>query len=531
MQLVDITCVSRSKNPDGPYYDAEGNAMTDVKSDPSLPLFDDRSIEPYGVKQMGNFLFKREIGDPGSGIGTGYVSPGHNSVYYDEETGNNYLIFHTRFPEQGEMHEIRVHQMFMNQDGWPVIAPYRYAGETLKKVNRQDVIGEYKYINHGKDITAEIAESELIRLEKNNKISGAVTGTWKTTGHNEVELNIDDSTFKGVFLRQWDPTSKRFVMTFTTLSEKGIAVWGSQVESKTDQEIVDAVYQELQLETTIISNIVLPTKATRATEITWESSNKEVISTTGTVNRPEVNAGDEIVTLTATIKKGQVTRTKSFTVTVLERNEGQLVAHYSFDGNLENSSVVESFGAGKVTGNRMNNDGGTITFTEGVKDQAAVFNGSSGIRLPDGLISSHTYTVSLWLKPEEFTNYTTAFFGARSDTSWVSLVPRGHDGVNNDTMIWSGTSWYDAGTGLKLEKDQWSHLAFTVDEGELMIYINGEQTFNGNNFPNVFTSTNSAFGLGVNYWDTPFKGLMDEVKIFNDVAISSEEIELLAKVK
>ena len=70
--------VARSKSPDGPYYDAEGNDMTNVKADASLPLFDDKSIEPYGVKLMGNFLFDRKIGEQGTGIGTGYVSPGHN---------------------------------------------------------------------------------------------------------------------------------------------------------------------------------------------------------------------------------------------------------------------------------------------------------------------------------------------------------------------------------------------------------------------------------------------------------------------
>lgn len=49
--------VARSEQPDGPYLDAEGNDMANVKSDPRKPLFDDRSIEPYGVKLMGNFLF------------------------------------------------------------------------------------------------------------------------------------------------------------------------------------------------------------------------------------------------------------------------------------------------------------------------------------------------------------------------------------------------------------------------------------------------------------------------------------------
>jgi arabinan endo-1,5-alpha-L-arabinosidase len=61
----------RSKNPDGPYLDASGQ-------DAVLPGNVDHT--PYGNKIMGNFLFERKVGDPGTGIGVGYMSPGHNSV-------------------------------------------------------------------------------------------------------------------------------------------------------------------------------------------------------------------------------------------------------------------------------------------------------------------------------------------------------------------------------------------------------------------------------------------------------------------
>lgn len=74
--------VARSKNPDGPYYDAEGHPMINVRGKEGT-LFDDRSIEPYGVKLMGNFLFKNK-----GGSDAGYVSPGHNSAYYDEKAAN-----------------------------------------------------------------------------------------------------------------------------------------------------------------------------------------------------------------------------------------------------------------------------------------------------------------------------------------------------------------------------------------------------------------------------------------------------------
>ncbi|WP_406589458.1 glycoside hydrolase family 43 protein [Bacillus atrophaeus] len=212
--------VVRSKKPDGPYYDAEGHNMIDVKGKDGT-FFDDKSIEPYGVKLMGSYSFATQ-----NEKGTGYVSPGHNSAYYDEKTGNSYLIFHTRFPDRGEEHEVRVHQLFMNKDGWPIAAPYRYAGEKLEKVKQKDITGKYQIIQHGKDISADIKKTINIKLNKNHTISGEMTGTWEKTGKNETEITLDGVKYDGVFVRQWDSVREKNVMTFSVLSGSGEAVWG-----------------------------------------------------------------------------------------------------------------------------------------------------------------------------------------------------------------------------------------------------------------------------------------------------------------
>jgi arabinan endo-1,5-alpha-L-arabinosidase len=224
--------MARSESPDGPFYDAEGIDMIDAKADPSLPLFDDLTIEPYGVKMMGNYLFNSLNGDLAEEItGTGYVSPGHNSAYYDADSGKYFLIFHTRFPDRGEEHEIRVHEMYMNAEGWPVVAPYRYAGDTDEqtKLVAKDIDGDYKFINHGKDITAEIKESTSIKLTNKGEISGDVNGTWKSTSDTGVQLVIEDVTYDGVFSHQWDSAAEKHVLTFSALSHTGVAIWGSQL--------------------------------------------------------------------------------------------------------------------------------------------------------------------------------------------------------------------------------------------------------------------------------------------------------------
>ncbi|KFC68166.1 family 43 glycosylhydrolase [Massilia sp. LC238] len=517
--------VARSLKPDGPYLDAQGNDMANVRSDPSKPLFDDASIAPYGVKLMGNFLFERKLGEPGTGIGTGYVSPGHNSAYYDAATGRHFLVFHARFPERGEQHEVRVHQMFMNADGWPVVAPYRYAKENATAVRREFVIGDYLLVNHGKDISATVKKSQSVTLGSDGAVSGAVTGTWLLSGANGVELRLADSPspYKGIFLSQWDETSKSYVMTLSALSREGVAVFGSRLLPRTDAQVVNAIYAELSLGNTaaVSANLNLPTTATRGATIAWSSSHPAVVSNSGVVTP---GASDLTVTLTARIGKGSASATKLFTVTV--RKAGGLLAHYAFDGNLADTNGAAAPGA--VVGARLDLAGGSIGYEAGVRGQAAVFNGASGIRLPNGLISTNTYTVALWLKPAQLTALSTTFFGARTADAWISFLPMGHGFVNGASMLWSGTAWYDAGLGMNLPVGRWSHVAFSVRNGAVNVYVDGVKRFSGSNFPNVFTTTSGVFALGVNWWDAPYKGAMDELRIYG-AALSDADIAALAR--
>ncbi|GAF63168.1 beta-xylosidase [Bacillus sp. TS-2] len=517
--------VARAENPEGPYYDAEGNNMLDVYSDPTLPLFDDQSIEPYGVKLMGNFLFKRELGEAGSGIGNGYISPGHNSVYYDEEKNEQYLIFHTRFPQRGEEHEIRVHQMFMNEEGWPVVAPVRYSNLALTEVVNEEIAGDFRFINHGKQISAEINESVYISLNHDGTITGSETGSWQKYNDDDILIELAGVEYVGVVQKQWDPHARAEVITFSALSEQGVAIWGSQLKSLKNEELVQAIADQLNLGAThsVIQDIFLPTLGSRGAIIEWESSHPEYISPTGKVTRPISGEGNITTTLTATIKKEQAIATVSFEMTVLENVKSGLVVHYPLDGHLEDSSGT--FRPGTIVGNQIDSDGGNLLYEEGIVGEAVFFDGETGVRLDDGLITSDQYSVSFWLKPSQLTTFSTTFFAAKDSENWLSFVPMGHDGVQNQTMLWSGSQqWYDASLGTSLDINEWSHITFTNDRGEIQLFLNGELVFEGSDFPHIFSSGDATFTLGVNWWDEPYKGLMDEILIYNEIVLSQSEI-------
>ncbi len=216
--------VCRSKNPDGPYEDYAGNDMLECKGALGS-FFDDRAIEGYGVKLFGNFLWEKTESSAKGNFG--YASPGHNSTYYDDENKQYFLFFHTRFPNRGEGHSVRVHQFFFNEDGWPVVAPFRYTGEAIGNYLPANVVGEYKFINHGKTITSEIIQSKSIVLNDDYTIGGDVSGKWEFTQDNICRITIEDVVYKGVFLWQWDESEGQPTMTFSVLSKDGVALWGS----------------------------------------------------------------------------------------------------------------------------------------------------------------------------------------------------------------------------------------------------------------------------------------------------------------
>ena len=233
--------VCRSLNPNGPYVDGFGKDMATVKASSA---FNRPSIQDYGMKLMGGHNYVNASFETGTALG--YVSPGHNSAYYDAATGKYFMVFHSRFPGTGEGHEVRVHEMHFNDDGWPVIAALRYAPLSLASpaqaatVTAADAVGTYKLVNHGKDITATSKASIIVTLSSGGVVagSGGMTGTWTHDGSNKITIVSGGVTYKGVLSRQWNTNSNAFVVSFsvisstaTTAAATGVSLWAIRLSS------------------------------------------------------------------------------------------------------------------------------------------------------------------------------------------------------------------------------------------------------------------------------------------------------------
>lgn len=268
--------VYRSENVNGPYVDENGKPAISTGWSNSLGYIEDgqktgtwtnvkKYTSPFGVKLMGAYSMY--------GYNRIEVAQGHNSAFVDDD-GKMYVVYHTRFANSGEGHEVRVHQLFQNEKGWLVAAPYEYSGETIneKGYSNEEIEGSYDFViqkasfvyaqngpssipdsyflNAYKTITVNSEEVDLkmrvdfskdggkitedrgivygqnVTLNSDGTISGDSTGTWKVTEGANVQMVIDNVEYSGVFLNQQNETNTRdMTMTFT-LEGGNQCAWG-----------------------------------------------------------------------------------------------------------------------------------------------------------------------------------------------------------------------------------------------------------------------------------------------------------------
>ena len=227
--------VFRSQNPDGPYVDSKN--LNAVFTQYQLNFGPKENDNNHGVNIFGAYSKWGNFLTGGNNEASGERSQGHNSIIAAQD-GRTYLVYHTRFQNWGEGHQVRVHQVFQNEEGWLVAAPFEYTGETIKsadiakkqKVATADIPGKYKLLTHDYKLdhtTKKYAEPVEIELKADGTISGAKSGTWTIKeGTSYITINIG-ADYKGVMVIQTlEPTNDQ-VPSFTCLrSASGVTIWG-----------------------------------------------------------------------------------------------------------------------------------------------------------------------------------------------------------------------------------------------------------------------------------------------------------------
>ncbi len=479
--------VFRSRNPQGPYLGPDGTpAVLDYWINNVGIGADHRGEKVVGA--YGNWGF----------MGMGEVAQGHNSIIAAPD-GRTYLVYHTRFHDNGPAHEVRVHQVFQNRSGWLCVAPFEYTGETAtdediatKEIaTKKEIAGTYNLLIHKYDmdfVNMEQVEPIKINLTAAGKITGDKTGTWNTvSGTSYISLTFDNNTYGGVLVeQQMEPTTIK-ALAFTAANAYGVSIWGYKMR---DDYALAYTLNNMKLPISdgqvVKRNLNLfDIELQDNVKLTWTSSNPEAISNTGRYNPAELTEPVP-VELTATLTCGDYYWTQTFNVTA--SNEGLpegdmasgIMAYYNFNSlvltnqyNTSEKGTKLHKGTGtnptQITDNER--DGKVLHTSFGIKDH------NSYVRFPNclkGADLSEGVTVAFWLYRDD-DNLWDALFSFLNDQTGETLFITGNAyiGYKKDDNNWFDIYHPDKKVSDFFPSKKWNFVTLTISSEGLKLYVNG----------------------------------------------------------
>ena len=303
--------VFRSEKADGPYKDCYG---TSALYSNYVLNFGSGANDNRGVLLLCNYQWDT--------MPVAELAQGHNSAFNDDK-GRSFVVYHTKFNDGSFGHEVRVHQLFLNDEGWLMAAPYEFDGETITSekiaseasIGNDEIPGDYQFIRHqyNQNVAAKAYEKPVnIKLNADGTVSGGETGKWvRKDGTDYITLVLSGVTYRGALVKQTIDYTNIPALAIVALSSSSGSlnigqnnftyqqeVWAVKADAKAAiKYTLDKSTVPFQDGATLNSKPTLPTTAYLGTTVTWKSSDSSVMTDAGVVK------GKGKVKMTMTISK------------------------------------------------------------------------------------------------------------------------------------------------------------------------------------------------------------------------------------
>lgn len=229
---------------------------------------------------------------------------------------------------------------------------------------------------------------------------------------------------------------------------------------------------------------------------------------------------------------------------------------YLFDGDL--GGAVTAVRVGDLDGlpptpvYPTQDDSIVVAYEEGVHGQAITLDSSFGLIL-DAQPVGEDYTLAFWVKAERFSNFGpiiqigSDLLSANVASTWLNITKTDWDG-DMAPVIWSRNEvdatwpWFACGSNYVINKKEWVHIAVTVSGSTPVVgpedglnyaagkvYVNGALMGEGTVALGTFAKEGSQAFVGINCWDSIFKGAFDDIKIFDSVLTDGQIVTLATK--
>lgn len=528
--------VFRSEKPDGPYKDCLTSTGLDAVYDKPRVNFGVNANRDEGVKLFGNYQWET--------MPNAELAQGHNSAIVDHK-GRALIVYHTRFMNRGEEHEVRVHQLFVNQDGWLVAAPYEFSGETntdndiatKQLYDATEVEGDYQIIAHPYRQNTAAMDYEkpvTIHLNADGSISGEYTGKWElVSGTSYINLTLKgvatanaEVKFKGVLTEQTIDYTNIKALCFTALSSsdglatsgggslqtRGLSIWGSKADAKAAiKYTLDKTSVPFADGATLNSKPILPTEGHLGATVSWKSSDPSILTDDGVVK------GKGKVIMTMTISKDGYEYTKDYTLNINADAEETTPVYYpvsaqknttnAYATNLSQDYTVKA--GNKAQFKFYNYTVGTDNFKSWVLGVSNVAHGATG------------YKEYVMLRNDNWENIAWNNTGCTSDFNWDTFVQDMNGSLVDMTVEYAATGAFKMTAVITTKDKKVYHYSYTktiTDKPSTVnifftgenSYIDGSSLSTGISNPIIIQKKNDGkwFNLSGQQVDQNYKGVV-----------------------
>lgn len=484
--------VFRSENPDGPYVD--GNGRSAIFNNYVMnygPNADTRGHLIMGAYAGWGFMKKGEL------------AQGHNSVIAAPD-GRSYLVYHTRFDDGSEGHQVRTHQLYLNQEGWLVASPFEYNGGMITDediaskeiVPTEQIAGIYHLLVHSYALNykeREVATPVKVELHDDGSIDGAYRGTWsveESTGY--ISIRLGSETYRGVIVEEQMDGATIRAIAFTACAANGVHIWGYRMRD--DYALAYQINKQNVPVTNgqrVSTNIDLTgMQLTDNVNVAWSSSHPEIISEGGRYNPAGLDQ-DTGVDLDLDISAGNYYWHQTYSVTAKAEDyptadwKVGAVAYYNFDNTICYNSIVPTerlifLRAGTNSKPVLEEDDirngkfAHLSFgANGNESYVSIPNPFYGSDIEEGI------TLSFWVKRTD-NNVWDALLGFYNKTKGTRLYMSGgtYIGYNNNAGNWMDINYPTAYNGNPIAVGKWHFVTVTISRkatSGIVIYVDGKK--------------------------------------------------------
>ncbi len=187
----------------GPYYDANGIAMTDTDYMP---------YDKIGLKITNGYKFGDEVA---------WIGPGHNSVLRDGDDW--FVISHARNTAMKNLPHVHVRKIVWTENGLPIVSPEQFMGEMVQTIPKQLIHGVWDIIVLSCD-TNTVIESEPLEFFGNGTTSE--NENWNYNDTNKLEFLYKGKKCACYVIPAYNRDKNSPTLVFTGIDEDNICVWG-----------------------------------------------------------------------------------------------------------------------------------------------------------------------------------------------------------------------------------------------------------------------------------------------------------------